>query len=280
MPTKSKILFLFIISLQVVCSQEIALSQNLDNTVQQGSVICSAEDITDNVYMRAYDLAALGYSEFEVSSVDFGIFNVTNDDANYTVEVIIYQANTFPGGNLTQITSLDVPVSDMDNGTLKNVPISASISDNFLVFAVSAIRTGIIGNQNQLIIGTNSSGETAPGYYLSNSCGYDTPTVVSTLFPPPEIHLVMQVTGSPRLSLPEKQDDFISVYPNPTNDVINVKLLNSDSIEKVRIYSVTGKLLCEGKESIINLSNFSKGLYLLKVETVSGKSTVKRIEKL
>lgn len=71
MPTKSKILFLFILSLQVVCSQEIVLSQNLDNTVQQGSVTCAAEDITDNVYMRAYDLASLGYSEFEVSSVDF-----------------------------------------------------------------------------------------------------------------------------------------------------------------------------------------------------------------
>lgn len=279
MPTKSKILFLFILSLQVVCSQEIALSQNLDNTVQQGSVICSAEDITDNVYMRVYDLAALGYSEFEVSSVDFGIFNVTNDDANYTVEVIIYQANTFPGGNLTQITSLDVPVSDMDNGTLKNVPISASISDNFLVFAVSATRTGIIGNLNQLIIGTNSSGETAPGYYLSNSCGYDTPTVISTLFPPPELHLIMQVTGSPRLSLNEEQDVYVNISPNPTNDLISIKLLNSDSIESVLLYSLTGELLYEGSETIINLVDFSKGLYLLKIKTINGKSMVKKIVK-
>lgn len=167
----------------------------------------------------------------------------------------------------------------MDNGTLKNVPISASISDNFLVFAVSAIRTGIIGNQNQLIIGTNSSGETAPGYYLSNSCGYDTPTVISTLFPPPELHLIMQVTGSPRLSLNEEQGVYVNIFPNPTNDLISIKLLNSDSIESVLLCSLTGKLLYEGSENMINLVDFRKGLYLLKIKTINGKSIVKKIVK-
>lgn len=277
---KKLILLSIVLVNQLGFCQTITLAQTLDNTIQQGTVICSAEQITDNNYIRAFDINTLGYDQFNVVSVDFGVYSVNNEDDNYVVDVVIYQTDTFPEGSLMEVTRVSVPVSNADNGTLKHVPLNALVTDNFLVFAVSAQNISIPGNLNRIIIGSNSSGQTAPSYYQSTSCGYDIPNDIANLFPPPEIHLVMQVTGSPRLSLPEKQDELISVYPNPTNDIINVKLLNSDSIEKVRIYSVTGKLLCEGKESIINLSNFSKGLYLLKVETVSGKSTVKRIEKL
>jgi hypothetical protein len=53
------------------------------------------------------------------------------------------------------------------------------------------------------------------------------------------------------------------LFPNPTNGVLNI---GNENIDKIVIYDVSGKLIREfGNESQIDLSNLSKGLYLVKL---------------
>ncbi|MGK0236100.1 MAG: hypothetical protein ACI9EK_002645 [Psychroserpens sp.] len=58
------------------------------------------------------------------------------------------------------------------------------------------------------------------------------------------------------------------IYPNPTSDILNIKLRN-EQIEKVILYDMSGKQLKEFKKSTINLKEFKAGLYLIKIFTTS-----------
>ena len=74
-------------------------------------------------------------------------------------------------------------------------------------------------------------------------------------------------------------DEFnLAIYPNPTKDLVNI---NSDlKIESVELYSITGqKLMVKQSASIISLSDFPKGFYLLKVLFENGKSSTVRVVK-
>ncbi len=72
-------------------------------------------------------------------------------------------------------------------------------------------------------------------------------------------------------------NDF-SIYPNPTNDLININSLNNQSIKSVKVFDLGGKLLIESSYNKISVSNLSSGLYLLKITTDSGELTKKFIK--
>jgi len=60
----------------------------------------------------------------------------------------------------------------------------------------------------------------------------------------------------------------VIIYPNPTSDILNIKLRNQD-IKKVILYSISGKLLKEFDKNIIDLKNINTGVYLIKIFTNS-----------
>jgi hypothetical protein len=57
------------------------------------------------------------------------------------------------------------------------------------------------------------------------------------------------------------ESDIISIYPNPTNGIVYL----SGNIE-YKIYNVLGTFLMQGKGSLIDLSAYSNGIYLLESE--------------
>jgi hypothetical protein len=58
----------------------------------------------------------------------------------------------------------------------------------------------------------------------------------------------------------------LSVYPNPTSGVLNIQL-GTGKIEKAMLFDITGKMLKEFSTRKINISEFSPGIYLLKIKT-------------
>jgi hypothetical protein len=76
-----------------------------------------------------------------------------------------------------------------------------------------------------------------------------------------------------------KAADFIKLYPNPASTFVNLEAADNDIVTKATIFSATGQKIAESKNSTINVSSFSKGIYLLKVETATGKSTLKKFIK-
>lgn len=73
----------------------------------------------------------------------------------------------------------------------------------------------------------------------------------------------------------ENQTTF-NVFPNPSTDYIQIQSLSNQSIENIKIYSITGKevLTINGKSSTsdisINVNDFQNGVYLISAEFKSG----------
>lgn len=72
-------------------------------------------------------------------------------------------------------------------------------------------------------------------------------------------------------------NDTFSVYPNPTNSFINISDKNN-TIKNVKLMDFTGKLIYNNNNiNTINVANFSKGLYILRVETKQGGIASKKV---
>ena len=72
------------------------------------------------------------------------------------------------------------------------------------------------------------------------------------------------------LSVDEFFFNNIGIYPNPTNDVLNIKLSNNDLPDSYSIYTILGQLINQRKinslsDLSINTSNLSNGMYFIKI---------------
>lgn len=72
--------------------------------------------------------------------------------------------------------------------------------------------------------------------------------------------------------------DMISIYPNPVNDILNIK--SNTEILKVEIFDLSGRILQTGspKQNAINVSELSKGNYIIKMTSKEKVTTQKFIK--
>ncbi|MBI9069501.1 MAG: T9SS type A sorting domain-containing protein [Salinivirgaceae bacterium] len=64
-----------------------------------------------------------------------------------------------------------------------------------------------------------------------------------------------------------------SIFPNPTNGMLNIKVLNSNEKVKVMVSDLSGKIILRDSfitETKLNLSSLQKGLYLIQLKSNSG----------
>src|SRR5690606_1562574 len=66
------------------------------------------------------------------------------------------------------------------------------------------------------------------------------------------------------LTVPSYLPDNITVYPNPTSGSIIIKGLDFENVE---IYNINGSLLFNTNKKQIDLSQYPKGMYFLKIIT-------------
>lgn len=87
------------------------------------------------------------------------------------------------------------------------------------------------------------------------------------------------INGTLSVSNPELLKS-LTIYPNPSNDIFNVKW-NNDEKATITVYNYLGKLILKEKSTLnnshnINLTGYSKGLYLVKVIT-NNKQAIKKV---
>ncbi len=79
------------------------------------------------------------------------------------------------------------------------------------------------------------------------------------------------------LGTDENKISNVSVFPNPAKDVVNLK---SDlPIKKAVIYDVSGKIISEQNTSTIDVSNFSKGVYMMTIYFQNGTTSLQKFIK-
>lgn len=73
--------------------------------------------------------------------------------------------------------------------------------------------------------------------------------------------------------------DGLSIYPNPTNSILNITNLNATiAVKNISLINVLGKTVYSNASGkAIDVSGFSKGLYILKIESQNGGVTTKKV---
>ena len=75
--------------------------------------------------------------------------------------------------------------------------------------------------------------------------------------------------------------DNLSIYPNPANDVLNIRFSPDINVEKVEIYGMDGKLYHKQNFNVnsVNVSSLSNGIYMMKVVMDNGEVFTEKIVK-
>lgn len=95
------------------------------------------------------------------------------------------------------------------------------------------------------------------------------------------------LTSAPNPNEVKKTEDeklvsnFLSVYPNPVTDVLNIRNTSENTIiEEVSLLTLDGKLVYRKKSttSIIDVSFLNEGIYIVKIQTNNSLSSYKIIK--
>ena len=94
--------------------------------------------------------------------------------------------------------------------------------------------------------------------------------------------VTVQTSPPTGFSFLQKDKEFLSVFPNPVNDFLEIN--SSEEIEMVEIFSLTGSKInrLSGQnfsEKVLNFTEFSEGLYILKLIFSDGTSRMEKIIK-
>ena len=89
----------------------------------------------------------------------------------------------------------------------------------------------------------------------------------------PDFHLDSNQYFSPNCNYPagcfttniEEYQSYLFIYPNPTNNLIQIGIENFNGTFEATLYNFTGKLLETTNKTAISLTDYPTGIYLLKV---------------
>jgi hypothetical protein len=184
------------------------LSQTTSEALRAGtSIACgNAMGTSANSYYRVFDLAAAGITTtFNVTKVSFQIEHC-QPGATVAVRVGTYAGTpgqTLATGNMTILASnaavaipqvIEAGDPPTTPGGTVDAPISAAIPAGSKLLVEVDAPDG--SNVYSFYMGANTSGESAPGYIMSTTCGIGMPTNISTVSAEnPAINLLLTVTG-------------------------------------------------------------------------------------
>lgn len=169
---------------------------------------------------------------------------------------------------------------------------------DYLVYAPAISKDGLQIYFTRILISSPVQSEICVAVRNSSTDPFSIPSVIYASNLAPEaptlttdqtkMYYHKKVSGQYRLflrrntsiaSIDEKVLSSISVYPNPTKDLLSVIIPNPNQEYTIEIRSTIGQLLLStSKESNLDLSNFSNGLYMLMFKQ-GGENWVRRIIK-
>jgi hypothetical protein len=233
----------------------------------------------DNAILSANDpTPATGKWIVVSGSGSFG----SETDFNTTVTGLTDGANTFKwtvtngtcSANDNIIVTRNTPVSF----TTQPVDVNATVGDN-VTFTAAASGSGTLSYQWQKDLSNLSNGGTITGALTntlhinpvaSPDAGTYTCVVTGTCGAVSSSDAILTVS----VSVEELAKYGISLYPNPSDGKFKVNFDKTQKSVKIEITDISGKVLYQKENqnissSSIDLSNYAKGLYMIKISTDS-----------
>ena len=103
--------------------------------------------------------------------------------------------------------------------------------------------------------------------------------LISTLIEDEFSSFAWTMTEGAVVSVGDNLAEQVSVFPNPTTDILNIAVPASVEVNRVSMFDVLGKNVnVSYSNGVINTSSLSKGVYILNIETNSGNLTQKIVK--
>ena len=131
------------------------------------------------------------------------------------------------------------------------------------------ILTNAAGWESSTLASTGDPGafanDSSGGEWASNSSGAD---------------YVYEILGDcSSLGVNQNALSQVSIFPNPTSDILNLKTPSNVEVNSVALFDILGKRVnINYSNETINMSALSQGIYILKVETSAGSLTQKIVK--
>lgn len=204
-----------------------------------------------------FDLAINPFNPAEiVAASTIGIFKSGNGGAQW--ELVHESASV-----------RKIAFSNINDGAIVASSYSSFDSEPKIIYSINH------GNNWTEISGAmlSFSGAFAMDYHFENQS-------VNVYIGTPDLGLVKYTIDFETLSLPGNDLQTISVYPNPTSGLVTVGSLQGELISEIAIVSMNGATLIKklGAE-VIDLTSLAKGVYIMKVTTMTGKEMIKKVVK-
>ncbi len=187
--------------------QPVTLTQSTATTITAANSVACANGTTgyttENSYYRVFPLSAAGISgtsTFTPTSVAFGVEESSATAGSHTIQVRLHSMTGTTLTNTNQLTLVHGQNHAVPNttGTIQTVTltgapaVSGALSLVFEVFVPDGTAAG-----NVFYIGSNTAGQSAPGYIRAPSTGCDiTQPVTLDSLGFATVHMVMSVTGT------------------------------------------------------------------------------------
>ena len=172
----------------------------------------------------------------------------------------------------------------------ENYNAAASVSQNFCIKPIKPIitlsglntamptLTSSATTGNQWYLGTTLlTGETNNTFVIKTSGTYKVLVKADDCLSEFSLDQNLIITGD----IPTTSDPLL-VYPNPATSILIIDLGNEGGKKEVAIFDLLGRNIfsqhTEGKKTEIDVSEYTRGLYIIKVQTTLGKSIL-RFEK-
>ena len=218
------------------------------------------------------------------------------DVGQYDIEEINKIAYPFPNtglnfgwrcyeGNVSYLTSGCEPMNTMTFPLAQYTHASGRCSITGGFFYTGTTYPNL---QNKYVFADYCSGEVG---YINDAnqvvWSYDSPGFITTFGEDVNGELYVASSGilyrviDTSLNTNEFQKSGIAVYPNPASDELFVKNENNIELSAVKITDLTGKTVIyqNSQLSSINISNLSKGMYFVTIETKNGNVVTSKIIK-
>lgn len=93
-----------------------------------------------------------------------------------------------------------------------------------------------------------------------------------------DLQLAFKIEGG-ILGVKENATNKITIFPNPTKDLVNVKSSSNLNINNLKVYNMLGKEMdVHNQNDVIDLSKLASGIYLLRIDTDLGNQLLKVIK--
>lgn len=261
------------------------------------SATSAAVSVGQNAVDTCYCLNAINFNCGDgdvITNVTIGTLNNTTTCGNATTGYTNYSGSVAPPVfNVGATIPVSVSVGPSGDGWLdESVGVWVDYNKNgaFESTEYTYIGTGL----NQAVTGSITIPATAltgttrmrvvVAASLATSFGHQFacgPVVANNNFGEMEDYVV---TIDPPLATPGFENASVSVYPNPTNGLVNIQFAEMTAVDAINVFSISGQLVYSKQFSgssdayTIDLAKAATGVYIMKLESQNG-TMIKRLVK-